>query len=133
MCTIKDQLAKTIATISNSNRLYKIAATKQAKKGQSANMVTRKMSISEAHRKFRHISCSAIEHTIIKAFITGITLDLNSKPEFCEPCTKAKSAQQHFPQESCQGTPIFSFPSATFHFTSLYYFSKMSTIISEYL
>ena len=53
MCTIKDQSAKTIATIPNSDGLYKIAATKQAEEGQSANLVTGKMSISEAHRQLK--------------------------------------------------------------------------------
>ena len=100
MCTIKDLSAKMIATIPNSDGLYKIAAKKQAEKEQSANLVTGKMLISKAHRKLGHILCSAIKHTIVKGSITGITLDLNSKPEFCEACVKAKSAQQPFSQES---------------------------------
>ena len=58
------------------------------------------MSISEAHRKFGHITHTAIRYAVTQNLITGIDLDLNSKPEFCEPCTKAKSARQPFPQES---------------------------------
>ena len=58
------------------------------------------MSISEAHRKLGHIAYSAIKHAITKGFITGIELDLDSKPEFCKACTKAKSARQPFPKES---------------------------------
>jgi len=58
------------------------------------------MSISEAHRKLGHISYGAISHAISKGFIIGIELDTKSKPEFCEACTKAKSARQPFPKES---------------------------------
>ena len=58
------------------------------------------MSISEAHRKLGHISYGVITHAISKGFITGIKLDKDSKPEFCEACAKAKSARQPFPKES---------------------------------
>ena len=56
--------------------------------------------------------------------------------------TVTTATQTHLElQENCQGTLIFSnisivyssFPSTTFYFTSLYYSSKMSTIISNYL
>ena len=33
-------------------------------------------------------------------YITGIDLDTNSKPEFCDACAKAKAARQLFPKES---------------------------------
>ena len=58
------------------------------------------MLISEAHRKLGHISSVAIKHAVSKGFITGITLDDNTKPEFCDACAKAKSAHKPFPQES---------------------------------
>jgi GAG-pre-integrase domain len=100
MCTIRDRAAKTIATIPNSNGLYKIAAAKQSSKPNSANIVSGKLSISEVHKKLGHISPHAIKHAISSGFITRITLDPDLKPEFCEACTKAKSAQQPFPKES---------------------------------
>jgi len=50
--------------------------------------------------KLGHISYGAITHAIMKGFITGIELELDLKPEFCEACTKAKSARQPFPKES---------------------------------
>ena len=46
-------------------------------------MAVEKMSISEAHRKLGHISSAAIRHAVSKGFITGIVLDNDSKPEFC--------------------------------------------------
>ena len=65
------------------------------------------MSISEAHGKLGHIACSAIIHVVSKGLIKGINLDLNSKPEFCEACAKAKSACQPFPKESKMRTKRF--------------------------
>jgi hypothetical protein len=58
------------------------------------------MSISKAHRKLGHISSAAIRHAVSKGYITGICLDEDSKPDFCDACAKAKSARQPFPKES---------------------------------
>jgi hypothetical protein len=69
MCTIKDTSTKMIATIPNSNGLYKIAANKQTTQSQSANVVSGKMMISEAHRKRGHVSYGAIKHAVSKGFI----------------------------------------------------------------
>jgi hypothetical protein len=35
-----------------------------------------------------------------KGMVTGINLDLNSKPEFCEACIKANATRKPFPKES---------------------------------
>ena len=58
------------------------------------------MSISELHRRLGHVAHSAIRHAIVNRLITGLELDMNSKPDFCEACAKAKSARQPFPKES---------------------------------
>ena len=100
MCTIKNLSNQTVATIPHTNGLYKIVATSPSNKAETANTVSGKMSISEAHRKLGHISYSAIKHMISNGFITGIELDSNSKPDFCKACAKAKSAQQPFHKES---------------------------------
>ena len=71
-------------------------------------MATGKMSISEAHQKLGHISHTMIKHTISIGCITGIDLDTDSKLEFCEPCAKAKSAQQPFPKKSDTQAENFS-------------------------
>jgi hypothetical protein len=63
-------------------------------------VVSGKMTISEAHRKLGHVSYGAIKHAVSKGFINGITIDPDSKPDFCEACAKAKLAWQPFPQES---------------------------------
>ena len=92
MCTIKDRSGRTIATIPSSDGLYKIATAKQS--NQSANVVSGKMSISEAHRKLGHISHKAIKHAVAKGLIAGIELEPGSKPEFCKACAKAKSPKE---------------------------------------
>jgi len=37
----------------------------------------------------------------------GIDLDLNSKPEFCDTCVKAKAAQQPFPKKNSFEAEIY--------------------------
>lgn len=98
MCTVKDPSQRTIATIPNVDGLYKIAAPKRS--NDSANAVSGKMSISEAHRKLGHLAHAAIKHAVSSRVITGIELEPDSKPEFCEACAKAKSAREPFPKES---------------------------------
>ena len=68
--------------------------------GLQANAAIEKMLMSEAHRKLGHISSAVIKHVVSKGLITGISLDDNSTPEFCDACVKAKSAHQLFPKES---------------------------------
>ena len=46
------------------------------------------------------ISHTAIKHAITSGWITGIDLDMDSKPEICKPCAKAKSAHQPFLKKS---------------------------------
>ena len=92
MCTIKNLKNITIATIPNSNRLYKIAARKCQGASKTAKTASRKMSVTEAHRKLGHISIQAIKHAISKGYITGNEVNFNSKFDFCEACAKAKSA-----------------------------------------
>ena len=100
MCTILNQKAQVIATIPHSDGLYRVLASKSSKDGGYAAAASRKMSISEAHRKLGHISCGAITHAVSKGYILGIELESGSKPEFCEACAKAKAARQPFPKES---------------------------------
>ena len=100
MCSIKNPNGQMIATIPHSNGLYKIAAQKDSKRNNTANSVASKMSISELHRRPGHIAHSAIRHAIANGLITGLKLDMNSKPDFCEACAKAKSACQPFLKES---------------------------------
>ena len=80
--------------------LYRVIATKPSSNGNYAATASGKMSISEAHRKLRHLSYGAISHAVLKGYITGIELDSDSKKEFCEACAKAKAAREPFLKES---------------------------------
>ena len=57
------------------------------------------MSINEAHLKFGHIAHATIKHMVKTGMIMGVELDPDSKPEFWEPCAKAKSSHHPFPKE----------------------------------
>ena len=100
MCAIVDPKGHLITTIPHSDGLYRVTAMKPSSGKSFAAAASGKMTISEAHRKLGHVSCQAISHTIKKGYITGIKLEANSKPEFCEVCTKAKATRQPFQKES---------------------------------
>ena len=100
MCTIRNPSGCTMATIPCTNGLYHVTAPEDPPTVNYASIAMVKLTISEAHRKLGHIAPSAIKYTIAKGHITGIQLDPESKPEFCEACAKAKVAQQPFPKES---------------------------------
>ena len=89
-----------MATIPQADGLYRLIDPYEVNPMAHANVAAGKMSISEAHHKLRHISHTTIKHAITSGWIAGIDLDVDSKPEFCEPCAKAKSAHQLFPKKS---------------------------------
>jgi hypothetical protein len=57
------------------------------------------MMIKEAHCKFSHIAHAAIKHAMTAGKITGVEIDQNSKPEFCEACAKTKVDRVPFPKQ----------------------------------
>jgi gag-polypeptide of LTR copia-type len=95
MCKIKDPKRHTIATIPHSEGLYHITNPIN-----HANAASGRLTISKAHWKLGHILHSAIKNAVMKGYITGIKLENDLKPEFCNACAKAKSARQPFPKES---------------------------------
>ena len=99
MCTIRNPKDHIMGTIPMANGLYRLVNASKGTSSDHANVAAGKMSISEAHRKLGHISHSAVRNAISTGQITGIELDMDSKPEFCEPCVKAKSARIPFPQK----------------------------------
>ena len=98
ICTIKNRDGCVIATIPHSDGLYCVVAPDEPSNRHYANVASEKMTISEAHRKLG--AHAAVKHAVSNGYITGIELDGDSKPEFCEACAKAKSAWQPFPKES---------------------------------
>ena len=100
MCTIKSVARCIVATIPHADGLYHVLPVKEPPIIDYANVASVKCMISEAHCKLGHIVHSAIKYVIAQGHITSIQLDPDSKPTFCEPCTKAKLAWQPFPKES---------------------------------
>ena len=58
------------------------------------------MSISELHRKMGHINHDDLRKMVKNGMVLGIDLDLDSKPDFCEACIKAKATRKPFPKRS---------------------------------
>ena len=100
MCTIKSAARCIVTTIPYADGLYHIIPGKELPTIDYANVTSIKWTISKVHHKLGHIAHSTIKYAITQGCITGIQLDPDSKPKFCEPCTKAKLAQQPFPKES---------------------------------
>ena len=99
MSTIKSAAGCTIATIPQADGLYHVLPEKEPPTINYANVASMRWTISKTHWRLGHIVHSAIKYTINQGHITGIQLDPDSKPEFCESCAKAKSAQQPFPKK----------------------------------
>jgi hypothetical protein len=89
-----------MGTVSMVNGLYHLVNAGNGTSPDHANIAAGKMSISEAHHELNHILHLAIWNAILAGQITGIKLDMDSKPEFCKPCAKAKSARLPFPRKS---------------------------------
>ena len=100
MCTICNPSGRTMATIPCANGLYCVTAPEDPPPVNYVSIAMVKLTISKAHWKLGHIAPLAIKYAIAKGHITGIQLDPESKPEFCEACAKAKAARQPFPKES---------------------------------
>ena len=71
-----------MGTILRENGLYHLVNLSKGSCMDHANVAAGKMSISKAHCKLGHISHSAVQNAISTGQITGIELDMDSKPEF---------------------------------------------------
>lgn len=100
MCIIRNPDGCVIGTIPHADGLYQLLAPKQKSSAEHVNITAGKMSISEAHHKLGHISHTTIRNPIWTSQITGIKLNMDLKPEFCEPCAKTKSARLLVPKKS---------------------------------
>jgi hypothetical protein len=47
-----------------------------------------------------HVNHDDLRRMVEKGMVTGITLDVSSKAEFCETCIKSKAVRKPFPKES---------------------------------
>ena len=95
-CVIRTPNSKTIACIPEIRGLYRIIDSP----AHNANVSVKQISINELHQRMGHVNHEDLQRMVEKGMVTGINLDLSSKPEFCETCIKAKATRKPFPKES---------------------------------
>jgi hypothetical protein len=98
MCCILSQGPKhrVIAEIPQVEGLYTVLVCQQHR----ANLAKAKLTIYELHKHLGHVSQQGLLDAMKKGLMTSVDVDLESKPEFCEACTKAKATRQPFPKET---------------------------------
>src|ERR1700678_160214 len=95
-CVICSPTSKIVGTIPEIRGLYRIANTSV----HTANVAIKQISINELHRRMGHVNHDDLRQMVEKQMVTGINLDMSSKPDFCETCVKAKAPRKPFPKES---------------------------------
>src|SRR6266550_3277062 len=85
----------------SNNGLYKVSITPKGDSSgtEIATVASKKVSISEFHRRMGHVNHDDLRHMIKEGTATGIDLDMNSKPEQCVQCIEAKATTNPFPKE----------------------------------
>ena len=99
-CVIRSPKSNIIGQIPLVRGLYRVSQTSKLSSSPVANTTSKPMTISELHRKMGHVNHEDLRKMVKDGMITGIDLDMNSKPEFCEPYIKAKATRKHFPKKS---------------------------------
>ncbi len=84
------------------NRLYLLDARAELPGQDRVNLATtNKLSWDQWHRRFGHISISALERLKREGMVDGLTVDESSIPSrTCESCIEAKQAHRPFPAEA---------------------------------
>ena len=102
ICEIKTSKSRVIGRIPQIRGLYRVYDAKPpfSHPTHSANIATKEMSINELHKRMGHVNNDDLRRMVEKGMVTGIKLDMSSKPGFCEICVKAKAARKPFPKES---------------------------------
>ena len=102
ICEIKTSKSRVIGRIPQIRGLYCVYDSKPpfSHPTHSANIATKEMSINELHKRMGHVNNDDLRRMVEKGMVTGIKLDMSSKPGFCEICVKAKAARKPFPKES---------------------------------
>src|SRR6202522_300616 len=102
ICEIKTSKSRVIGRIPQICGRYRVYDAKPpfSHSTHSANIATKEMSINELHKRMGHVNNDDLRRMVEKGMVTGIKLDMSSKPGFCEICVKAKAARKPFPKES---------------------------------
>jgi gag-polypeptide of LTR copia-type/GAG-pre-integrase domain len=99
-CIICSPKSNIIGRIPEVRGLYHVSDSLALPRAHVASAAVKQISISELHQQMGHINHEDLRQMVEKGMVTGINLDLMSKPEFCEACIKAKAMRKPFPKES---------------------------------
>ena len=84
-------LDKIISRVPEIHGLYCVTDTTAAKtEAKSANATSQPLTISQLHRLMGHINHDDLCTMVKEGIVEGIDLDMESKPDFCDVCVKAK-------------------------------------------
>src|SRR6266481_4901695 len=111
-CHIRDTCGTVVGQIPLSDGLYKV--THNPMHVETANATRKLVTIDELHRQMGHISPQAAKKIVKDGAVTGIDLDMDSKPSFCDACAKAKPTRQPVPKE--RNSPLATNVGEKIHF-----------------
>jgi hypothetical protein len=80
--------------------LYHVIDSPTSTHTHVASTAIEQISISEFHRQMGHVNHEDLQHMVDDGMVTGVNLDMSSKPEFCKACIKAKATCKPFSKES---------------------------------
>jgi len=98
-CFIYSPSSKLIGQIPKNRGLYRIDPIPPEPE-HSANSAVKALTITQLHRLMGHVNYDDLRHMVNKGLVTGVELDPNSKPEFCDVCVRAKVTRKPFPKHS---------------------------------
>ena len=102
ICEIRSSKSKVIGRIPQIQGLYHVFNNNKSssQSTHSANVTVKQISISKLHQRMGHVNHEDLRQMVEKGMVTGINVNLTSKPDFCEACMKAKATHKPFPKES---------------------------------
>ncbi|PFH45028.1 hypothetical protein AMATHDRAFT_120343, partial [Amanita thiersii Skay4041] len=80
--------------------LYCVSLATKHAHTEHAHLSSTKISISDLHCQMGHINHETLQQMVKDGVVTGMDLDLSSKPDFCPTCISAKAARLPFPKMS---------------------------------
>ncbi|KAF7334060.1 Retrovirus-related Pol polyprotein from transposon TNT 1-94 [Mycena venus] len=72
---------------------------------EATYLASRTVTISELHRRMGHINHDDLRAAVKAGTITGVNLDMDSKPQWCEVCVQAKAKRQAIPKKAKEPRP----------------------------
>ena len=102
ICWIKNKTKKTIEKGYKTNQLYMLYARAALPGTERSNYASmEKLTWDQWHRRYGHISISALQLLDKENLVKGLAINQSSIPsKMCDACIEAKQAHQPFPKEA---------------------------------